>query len=74
MAYGDGERVGGVLRQARRTGKQGAHHHADLLLGGVASADDGFLHRGRGVFGNDDVQSVSANYEIDDALLQKLSA
>jgi transcriptional/translational regulatory protein YebC/TACO1 len=23
---------------------------------------------------NDDVQSVSANYEIDDALLQKLSA
>ena len=44
MADRDGERVGGILGR-HRAGQQVPDHHPDLLLVGMARADDRFLHQ-----------------------------
>ena len=37
---GDGQRIGGVRPLHHGAGQQGAHHHGDLLLAGMAGTDD----------------------------------
>ena len=52
VADRDGERVGSIVRLRGGLRQENTEHDADLVLVGVARADDGLLHEVRRVFGD----------------------